>query len=174
MRSLPPLILPQNPCGQGWFVLEYGREGKRLLFWEPADGVRGEDLDLSPEVIPEGSILPRELYDRAAELSARFDLDIRIADQAIRDYTGYDSDRVRGAALQVGYDMMMKLIREDPEAMKHACAVVAEDVKHLVRGLMEESRVDGIFFSVQNAEENRFTYEEYRDWVSPSEKAVLE
>ena len=76
--------------------------------------------------------------------------------------------------LQVGYPMMMKLIREDPEAMKHACAVVAEDVKHLVRGLMEESRVDGIFFSVQNAEENRFTYEEYREWVTPSEKSVLD
>ena len=77
---------------QGWFVLEYGREGSRLLFWEPADGAEGEDLDLSPEVIPEGGILPRELYDRAAELSERFDLDIRIADQAVRDYTGYDSE----------------------------------------------------------------------------------
>ena len=76
--------------------------------------------------------------------------------------------------LQVGYDMMMKLIREDPEAMKHACSVIAEDVKLLVRGIIEEAGADGIFFSVQNAEENRFTYEEYREWITPSEKPVLD
>ena len=76
--------------------------------------------------------------------------------------------------LQVGYPMMMKLIRENPEAMKHALAVIAEDVKLLVRGIIEEAGADGIFFSVQNAEENRFTYEEYRNWVTPSEKSVLE
>ena len=76
--------------------------------------------------------------------------------------------------LQVGYPMMMKLIRENPEAMKHALSVIAEDVKLLVRGIIEEAGADGIFFSVQNAEENRFTYEEYRDWVTPSEKSVLD
>ena len=76
--------------------------------------------------------------------------------------------------LQVGYPTMMKLIRENPEAMKYACSVIAEDVKLLVQGIIEEAGADGIFFSVQNAEENRFTYEEYRAWVTPSEKAVLD
>ena len=68
----------------------------------------------------------------------------------------------------------MKLIRENPEAMKAACRVVAEDEKLLVRGLLQEAGVDGIFYSVQNGEENRFTYEEYRDWVTPSDKIVLD
>ena len=76
--------------------------------------------------------------------------------------------------LQIGYPMMMKLIRENPEAMKYACNVIAEDVKLLVRGIIEESGADGIFYSVQNAEENRFTAEEYRDWITPSDKAVLD
>lgn len=76
--------------------------------------------------------------------------------------------------LQVGYPKMMSLIRENPEAMKYALNVIAGDVKHLVRGIIEEAGADGIFFSVQNAEENRFTYEEYRDWVTPSEKSVLD
>ena len=76
--------------------------------------------------------------------------------------------------LQIGYPKMMELIRENPEAMKHACSVIAEDVKLLVRGIIEEAGADGIFFSVQNGEENRFTYEEYRDWVTPSDKAVLD
>lgn len=76
--------------------------------------------------------------------------------------------------LQVGYPTMMKLIRENPEAMKHALNVIAQDVKLLVRGIIEEAGADGIFFSVQNAEVDRFTYEEYRDWVTPSEKDVLD
>ena len=76
--------------------------------------------------------------------------------------------------LQVGYPMMMKLIRENPEAMKYALSVIAQDVKLLVRGIIEEAGADGIFFSVQNAEENRFTYDEYRNWVTPSEKDVLD
>ena len=101
---------------QGWFVLEYGREGSRLLFWEPADGAEGEDLDLSPEVIPEGSILPRELYDRAAELSERFDLDIRIADQAVRDYTGYDSELLTDPEVTAqALDELERVLKRYPE-----------------------------------------------------------
>ena len=76
--------------------------------------------------------------------------------------------------LAIGYPMMMRLIRENPEAMMHACAVVAEDQKALVRGLIEEAGVDGIFYRVQNGEENRFTAEEYSAWVMPSDKAVLD
>lgn len=76
--------------------------------------------------------------------------------------------------LQVGYPMMMQLMRENPEAMKYACGVIAEDVKLLIRGIIEEAGADGIFFSVQNGEENRFTYEEYRQWITPTEKPVLD
>lgn len=76
--------------------------------------------------------------------------------------------------LRIGYPMMMKLIRENPEAMLHACAVVAEDQKLLVRGIIEEAGADGIFYSVQNGEVDRFTAEEYRNWVTPSDKAVLD
>ncbi len=76
--------------------------------------------------------------------------------------------------LQVGYPMMMQLIREDPEAMKYACNVIAGDLKHLAYGLVKEAGVDGIFFSVQNGEENRFTFDEYRHWITPSEKPLLD
>ncbi|MBQ7064744.1 MAG: hypothetical protein IJM90_07640 [Firmicutes bacterium] len=75
--------------------------------------------------------------------------------------------------LKIGYPMMMNLIRENPEAMKYACRVVAEDQKLLVKGLIEEAGVDGIFYSVQNGEVDRFTAEEYRDWVTPSDLEVL-
>lgn len=77
---------------QGWFFLAYGKEGCRLLFWDPSRETTGEDIDIQPERIPEGELLPRELYDRAAELSARFDLDIRIAEQVSRDYNSYTAE----------------------------------------------------------------------------------
>lgn len=76
--------------------------------------------------------------------------------------------------LSIGYPRMMKLIRENPEAMKHACAVIAEDLKVLVRGIIEEAGADGIFYSVQNGEIDRFTENEYRNWVMPADRAVLD
>ena len=76
--------------------------------------------------------------------------------------------------LKIGYPAMMRLIREDPEAMKNACAAAAEDQKALVKGVLEEAGVDGIFYSVQNGEKDRFTYEEYRAFVTPSDRAVLD
>ncbi len=76
--------------------------------------------------------------------------------------------------LTIGYPMMMKLIRENPEAMKHACKIVADDLRLLVQGLLQEAGADGIFYSVQNGEVSRFTYEEYRDWVTPGDRMVLD
>ena len=73
-----------------WYLPVAGEEGCRLLRWKPVPG-EGEDLDLTPEQTPEGTVLPQTLYDRAAELSERFGLDIRIGDRAIRDYGSYDS-----------------------------------------------------------------------------------
>lgn len=77
---------------QGWFFLARSEEDCRLMFWDPARETEGADMDLLPEPIPEGVLLPRELYDRAEELSRRFDLDIRIADRAIRSYSSYSAD----------------------------------------------------------------------------------
>ncbi len=75
--------------------------------------------------------------------------------------------------LVIGYPKMMKLIREDPEAVMYACRVIAEDQKLLVKGVIEDAGADGIFYSVQNGEIDRFTAEEYRAWVTPSDKDVL-
>ncbi|MBQ8093156.1 MAG: hypothetical protein IJ242_06230 [Clostridia bacterium] len=76
--------------------------------------------------------------------------------------------------LKIGYPKMMQFIRENPEAMKRACRIVAEDVRLLVQGIIQESGADGIFYSVQNGEQRRFTYEEYRDSVMPSDRTVLD
>lgn len=74
--------------------------------------------------------------------------------------------------LQVGWAQMMRWMREDPKAVMHACDVIAEDHLALLEALLENG-VDGFFYSVQNAEVNRFSPLEYKKWVSPSEEKVL-
>ncbi|MBQ6679879.1 MAG: hypothetical protein IJM76_07660 [Lachnospiraceae bacterium] len=76
--------------------------------------------------------------------------------------------------LRIGYPKMMQFIRENPDAMKYACNVIAGDVKLLVKGIIEEAGADGIFYSVQNGEVDRFTAEEYKNWIEPSDKEVLD
>lgn len=76
--------------------------------------------------------------------------------------------------LQVGWDKMMECIRKDPEAVMHVCDVIADDENRLIDAIIHEAGVDGLLYSVQNAEKTRFTVEEYRKWVEPSDRKVLE
>ena len=73
--------------------------------------------------------------------------------------------------LQTSWEKMMECMKADPEAMKYACSVIAQDAKALV---IEEAGCDGIYYCVQNAEIFRFTAEEYRRLVTPSDKDVLD
>lgn len=70
-------------------------------------------------------------------------------------------------------EILMTHIKANPDAVCHAFTVIAEDVKTLVRLLITEAGCDGIYFCVQNAEQKRFTAEEYRKWVTPAELDVL-
>ncbi|MCD8180971.1 MAG: hypothetical protein LUF26_05770 [Firmicutes bacterium] len=76
--------------------------------------------------------------------------------------------------LQIDWDTMMRCVREDADAVKYACSVIAEDAKTLVNALINEAGADGIYYCVQNAELFRFTADEYRDIVTPSDLEVLE
>lgn len=71
-------------------------------------------------------------------------------------------------------ELLMSHLRENPEAVMHAFDVIAEDAITLSTRLIQEAGCDGIYYCVQNAEEYRFTAEEYRRLVTPSDKKVLE
>jgi uroporphyrinogen decarboxylase len=75
--------------------------------------------------------------------------------------------------LQTDYPTMMRLIRENPDAMKYALNVITQSLKLLIDGLIDEAGVDGCFYSVQDAEVDRFTEEEYLNWLKPSEMELL-
>ena len=76
--------------------------------------------------------------------------------------------------LQVGWDKMMECIRTDPAAVMHACDVIADDLNALIEAMIRDAGLDGIFYSVQNAERTRFTLEEYAAWVRPGDLKMLD
>jgi hypothetical protein len=63
------------------------------MFWDVSAATEGEDLQMSPPEQTQQSqtVLEPQLYERAAQLSARFGVDIRIAEQCTLDYSHYDT-----------------------------------------------------------------------------------
>ncbi|WP_458461037.1 hypothetical protein [Paenibacillus sp.] len=79
----------------GYFFLDYNNGEAKLIFWDIGAESSGENLqlrDMQEPSIPDGGVVDATLYDRARELSDRFGVDIRIADQCQLDYGYYTSD----------------------------------------------------------------------------------
>ena len=70
--------------------------------------------------------------------------------------------------------LVMQHIRENPQAVMYALDVVAQDSALLCQQLIQEAGCDGVYFCVQGGEQDRFTMDEYRQWVRPSDLYVLE
>ncbi len=70
-------------------------------------------------------------------------------------------------------ELLMSHMKENPEAVCHAFEVISQDIKALIRRLIKEAGCDGIYYCVQNAEQFRFTADEYAKWVTPCELDVL-
>lgn len=71
-------------------------------------------------------------------------------------------------------EMLMTHLREDPDAVLQALDVIAEDNAALAELVITEGGCEGIYYCVQNAEEKRFSSEEYRRYVTPGDKKVLD
>lgn len=79
---------------QGYFFRDTYDNTAHLMFWNPDTAQEGENLSLTSlgAVQAPESVLEKELYQKAAELSKRFGLDIRIAEQCAMDYSHYQAD----------------------------------------------------------------------------------
>lgn len=71
-----------------------------------------------------------------------------------------------------GETRVNELYRENPQAMTDAMKVIEEDNFNLIE-MIKESGVAGVAVSFQNAEEWRFTPEEYREILTPWDKRLL-
>jgi uroporphyrinogen-III decarboxylase len=71
-------------------------------------------------------------------------------------------------------ELVMKHLQEDPESVMYALDVIAKDQAMLAELVMTEGQCTGIYYCLQGGEVDRFTYDQYRGWVTPSDRAVLD
>lgn len=69
---------------------------------------------------------------------------------------------------------IMSHLRENPAALMSALDAIAEDTCEMIRLLIGEAGCDGVFIPLQGGEVNRFTPEEYKTLISPSETRLIE
>ena len=78
---------------EGYFFIDFIDASCRLMFWDVSAETEGENLQMSPleQTQQSQTVLEHQLYERAEELSTRFGVDIRIAEQCTLDYSHYDT-----------------------------------------------------------------------------------
>ena len=78
---------------EGYFFTDFMDSSCRLMFWDVHAATEGEDLQMQPVGEAEQSqpVVEASLYERAAQLSQRFGVDIHIAEQCSLDYSTYNT-----------------------------------------------------------------------------------
>ena len=71
-------------------------------------------------------------------------------------------------------ELVMDHLQKKPEAILYALDVIAQDNALLCEKLITEAGIDGVYYCVQSGEKDRFTPEEYRLLITPSDLKVLE
>lgn len=70
-------------------------------------------------------------------------------------------------------EMIMEHLRKDPDALMHALDAIAEDLAVLAELCITEAGCDGVYLNVQGGEKERFTLDEYQNWIRPSDLKVI-
>lgn len=89
-------------------------------------------------------------------------------------FAPFSSLRFGSGEIGISEETLMKHVREDRNAVMHALDVIAQTNALLSELLITEAGCDGVYYCVQSGEPNRFTPEEYRSIVRPSDLYVLE
>lgn len=79
---------------QGYFFRDTYDNAAHLMFWDTGTPQEGENLSVTPfgAIQAPEPILEKEIHQKITELSQRFGVDIRIADQCALDYSHYQAD----------------------------------------------------------------------------------
>lgn len=73
-----------------------------------------------------------------------------------------------------GEKQLAELLNDAPELVADTLDVIAEDIVKLVKKILTETAIDGIYLSVQNIQDSRVTNEIYERFIRPSDLKVLE
>lgn len=105
---------------EGYFLIVIDDTGHdRLYFWDMTKETEGEALELKAYTQKEeliGTILEQQYYDRAKELSEKYDMTIKIAEQCDKEYSNkyaeqeYDTDKIAA-----GLDVLEKALANYPD-----------------------------------------------------------
>lgn len=120
---------------EGYFFTDFVDSSCRLMFWDVFAETEGENLQMSsPEQSQQSqTVLEQQLYERAAQLSARFGVDIRIAEQCDRNYSHYDTDPLTDPVF----------VRSALDTLEESLALYPEDFfRQLPYGNVESIRIE--------------------------------
>lgn len=70
--------------------------------------------------------------------------------------------------------LIMRHLSENPDAVMFALDVAAQDNALLCEKLLTEAGVDGVYYCLQGGEKDRFTVEEYKRLIAPSDLKVID
>ena len=81
--------------------------------------------------------------------------------------------RLRFEEYDEDFTKFVRLFREDTDAFCEAAKRIAEDIKILVKRLFEETKVDGIYYSVQAVQDKTVSHEFHKKYVESLDLLVL-
>lgn len=132
---------------EGYFFTDFLDGTSRLMFWDVGAETEGEDLKLLPLGSAEKPepVLEPQLYERAEELSKRFGVEIRIAEQCAMNYTTYDTYELNDPVYVRGaLDILENALCQYPEGFfEQLCYGSVETIRiELVGALMTKDGVE--------------------------------
>ena len=75
---------------------------------------------------------------------------------------------------KLGDQLVMEHLRQDPEAVMEGLNAIAQSNALLAKLCVTEAGCEGVYYCVQGGEVDRMSVEEYRRYITPSDRFVLE
>ena len=148
---------------EGYFFTDFMDGIHRLLFWDVNADCEGEDLQILPlgDAHQLQSVVEASLYERAAQLSQRFGVDIRIAEQCALDYTNYRGFVMTNPSyIRLALDTLENTLSQYPEGFfRQLCYGSIESVRiELVDALTAKENVQNRNDAIAGFAQNMGSY----------------
>lgn len=82
--------------------------------------------------------------------------------------------RLRFEEYDEDFTKFVRLLREDTDAVCEAARRIADDIKILVKRLFEETKVDGVYYSVQAVQDKSIDHEFHKKYVESLDLLLLD